>query len=162
MDEPLIEHHHDDDCCWPFRLRRRRRRRQRQRDRFAVIRRLTELTASLRAKIRINRQIADDAIEEAKKARVEGRKDDAIFHMKRAKAFQAVNRQHSGILITLEMRQVQLENDHTTIADALAEIEALPAAPPPRAIVHESPPPPQKVKKEEKSVVKDEKELLVL
>lgn len=141
MDKPLIDPEDDDAAksgCWCWRRRRRRRSHEK---RFEVLRRLTELKAALRAKMRINQQHANAALEEAKRARREGRKDDALLHMRRSRAFHAANRQHSQILINLEVRQVQVENDPSAVADALVQINALPA-PPTRSILVESPPPP--------------------
>lgn len=142
MEEPLLWDDDNDNglsCCWRWR-RRHHRRQPVPQARFEVLRRLAELKAVLRAKVRINMQHASAAIEEAKQARREGRTDDAVLHMRRAHAFQAVNRQHSQILINLEVRQVQVENDPSAVADALVQINALPAAPR-KTVIVESPSP---------------------
>ena len=153
MKEPLLSDDDDEthSLSWFSCCRRRRRHQQQQQqnnnERFIVLRRLTELKAALRAKIRINNQYANAALEDAKKARKEDRNDDAILHMKRRNAYRSANKDHSQILINLEVRQVQIENDSSSVADALVQINALPE-PPRRTIEVESPPPPPPQKKQ--------------
>ena len=154
--EPFIllddeEEEEDQQCCFKlFRRRRRRRNKVSTTSQFEVMRRLTQVKQTLRHKVDINEAKRREAIECAKKARAEGKEDEAIFHMKRAKSIQAVNKRHLKMLLNMEVHAIELENDPSSIANALDALNELPSPPiTTKVMVHESPPPPTKTEKKQ-------------